>query len=224
MTKLIAIVLLLLISPGGANAAPSIPMEWSFEDVRFIDGGVLSGYMVYDSLHRSVLYWNVRVSGGDESVFPPFIYDSATSITAVLFGNSRPGESDRVERQPNRPGEFEPFVLIFRQFPQQTPGPDGFNSRDLRISPERPLNGEELFVPIGLLGDGSGYLSLECRNCFPLREIVQGGFEFRRYAPEYASDRPGNAPGQSLTPPGLVCKEQETSNQRGCSDFSVGRQ
>ena len=66
-------------------------VTWTLDGVTFSDGASASGSFEFDHATQTAVDWNISVSGGDESIFPPFTYSPATSCddtSAFGFGPS----------------------------------------------------------------------------------------------------------------------------------------
>lgn len=76
------------VTRSGAPLLPPPPgpvtLTWTLDNVTFADGGVATGTFDYVASRNSIVDWNVSVSGGDETTFPPFTYDPTTTEATAL--------------------------------------------------------------------------------------------------------------------------------------------
>lgn len=127
-------------------------LTWSLENVVFNDGGVATGTFIFDASSKSVLNWSISVSGGDEGVFPVFIYNPTTAPEAAVF-DADSGLSIQ--------------FFIDGSAPGGTP-----ESRTLVLTTEEPLTDEGGTVL--LRTTGISWNSRECYNCNPWRPVTTG--------------------------------------------------
>ena len=60
-------------------------VTWTLNGVTFNDGASASGSFEFDHAIQTVVDWDISVSGGDESTFPPFTYSPATGKLGFHF-------------------------------------------------------------------------------------------------------------------------------------------
>ncbi len=55
---------------------PINAIKWYLNNVKFTDGGTVSGWFIFDADAQKIWSWEFSVSGGEESTFPSFTFDS----------------------------------------------------------------------------------------------------------------------------------------------------
>jgi len=128
------------------NAVTALP--WSVS-LTFEDGGKGSGVLLYDASSRTMVNWSISVSGGNTIAFPPFSYAPADSFAAIGSGNAP------------MPERYWSFVT----------GTGAFGDRELRLVFLSSLTDAGGTVGLDL---SKSFLSTECFNCSPIRNIVSG--------------------------------------------------
>ncbi|MBW4684938.1 MAG: PEP-CTERM sorting domain-containing protein [Komarekiella atlantica HA4396-MV6] len=73
------------------KSASAVTLTWTLNNVIFNDGGQALGSFNYDANTNILSNWNISVSGGNESTFPPLTYTPNNSETNIfdnvyLFG------------------------------------------------------------------------------------------------------------------------------------------
>jgi hypothetical protein len=66
------------------------PLTWTLQNVTFSDGGTATGSFVYDASTETVVSYSISVSGGNTTVFPPFVYQNGgadNTGTSVVSGD-----------------------------------------------------------------------------------------------------------------------------------------
>jgi len=136
----------LILIPALASAAQ---VRWTFSNVKFNDGGTVSGYFIYDADNDTYDDFAVAVTTGTDPAFTRLIYDNST---ANVY-------DDNIGDVGNR------FVFSTND-----------NSRNLRITPVAKLTnaGGTVAMDIATASNNSG--SVECFNCGPARNITGGSF------------------------------------------------
>jgi len=139
--------------------AQAMPLRWTLNNVNFDDGGQVTGWFILDadlltpancnaSCNGAPSDWRLSVSGGNDTVFPPFTYDPPDIGWVFLPEYGFPGNSFQFE------------VLA--------------TSRLVAFHTAVPLtNGGgtvDLAPYFGVIGN-------ECYNCTPYRIIVSGSLE-----------------------------------------------
>ena len=120
ITRMLSTALVLLLSSGcfgnSGNSGSNSQVEWALENVVFEDGATASGSFVWDydldedgEGSNPLSSFRIQTRGGDESIFPPTVYDSN--------GNSRSLISDR------EPPTYISFRNTCRVFDLFTPRP-----------------------------------------------------------------------------------------------------
>jgi hypothetical protein len=121
------------------------PITWDF-NATFVDGGVASGFFVYNADEPAVFFglqpftdWDITVSGGDTSTFFPFEFTPANSTAGfwVAQGSFFVFESDAAF--PNPVVGLPPEPLLLRFFPS-SPLTDSAGSTT--IDPSNPYSVE----------------------------------------------------------------------------------
>ncbi len=86
-----ATVALGLVTGIDVKPASAVTLTWTLKNVIFDDGGQAVGSFNYDANTNTLSNWNISVSGGNESTFPPLTYAPSNSETDIfdnvyLFG------------------------------------------------------------------------------------------------------------------------------------------
>jgi len=150
MSKLLSLLSLLL----AGTSVWADPITWSLSDATFRDGGRASGFFVFDADTRIVLDYAITVTGGDEAVFPAFLYaPGAPWNTGAHVA----------------PTVSEDFIVFDTSVPNPDPG-FPLAVRQLRLAPLHLLTDAGGIVPFDL---ANAYLA-ECYNCNPDRLFVSG--------------------------------------------------
>jgi hypothetical protein len=123
------------------------PVTWTLRNVVFNDGGVATGFLVYDADTGSITDWNIATTGGNTSVFLSFEFTPANS-TAL---------ANRIN------GEFSFYSTAL--FPAE-----GDENLVFEFVPASPLTDAGGTVNINLQSLNSG----ECFDCDPDRSFVSG--------------------------------------------------
>ncbi len=132
----------------GLSSADQL-ITWNLQDATFTDGGVATGFFVFDSTTQTVSSYDISVSGGDTATFPNFVYQNDTPHNT--------GASDA------------PGCLAFLTDIDTFANPDWINNRQLRL-PTLPLPDSGGTVSLDLLNIYQG----ECYNCSPWRAFASG--------------------------------------------------
>ena len=148
-SRLAPLFLLALLGSLMPAAAFAVPVQWTFSNVRFADGGTASGSFVYDAETQELSVWSVSVAGGGVADFPPLTYDrdNATFTRDTGAGNPQPT-----------------LVLQTGASPP----------RQLRFTPNAPLSNVGGEVPLDLNTANNRAGGVECYNCTPSRLITDG--------------------------------------------------
>ncbi len=80
--------IVIVICSGFVSPAHAEPITWNLVNVRFSDGGTAQGYICFDATRRTVLDFDVRVSGGG---LDSFEYDPLTASVALSGSHSALG-------------------------------------------------------------------------------------------------------------------------------------
>lgn len=159
-----AVVLSFFASLFWGQQAAAIPITWNIVGGTFNDGGTFSGVLTYDydnvNFEGSITDWSITVSGGNQTDFPEFTYDTSNSSAWRYL-------SIAAESAGNEP------TFWFRD-------PDTFSRyRELFITPVSALDGSQSIVAL-TLGDGvagAAPVATECYYCNPWRWVTGGQFE-----------------------------------------------
>lgn len=151
-----------------ATQALATPITWKIVDARFDDGASVQGYLSFEwpgagAVVAPLADFRLSVTGGNEALFPPIVYDPASVVLAQFI---------RDPADPVLPPEGE-FLLLL-----DAANPFGRN-RSLRIAPTLPLDGALNVVPLLTVADlplPGGQGREECFNCVPFRVVVSGQF------------------------------------------------
>ncbi len=150
--------------------AQALPITWTLENVTFGSctswggsapgptfpcdpGGTATGSFTYDAATGVVSQWHISVSGGDETVFPPFTWDSTHPIV-----------DDTVQVVDSIPGEW------FFNFTGDTSPAWNGAPRQIRLAFEAPLPDIYGTVPLDL----ATQYGAECYACIPYRFFASG--------------------------------------------------
>ena len=138
------ILLTALAAIGAQRSASAAPVTWTLSNITFTDGGIATGSFTYDADTNIVSTWNITVSGGNTTSFPPFTYNpSDSSVDTPLFAFVLP---------PTDPAFIDDY-------------------RVLRLYPISPLTDAGGVVSLDMNPtDGS----VECFNCGPYRPVTGG--------------------------------------------------
>jgi hypothetical protein len=169
MNRLALCALSLCLVMSSADTTGAAPIRWTLEGVAFgpcwaqyvnraplvpcVSGGTAAGWFVFDAATQVVSDWSISVSGGDETVFPPFAWAPSADDEALL------PYADVI----NFSGDAAPAGLPWASRPRQirldlaTPLPDAY--------------GTVLIDPSSVIGEDLG---AECFACLPFRFIVSG--------------------------------------------------
>ena len=157
LPSLVAASLLLLVA--SATPAMAAPIVWSLTDVRFGDcyvgggtcasGGTATGFFVFDHATHTISDWSISVQGGDQAVFPSFIYSSSIGYA-------------RAEAV----GQWYEFLLFSDEKPQ-----DFRIARQIRLAFVSELPASGGYVAI----DPDNPYAAECYDCSPYRLFESGG-------------------------------------------------
>ncbi len=142
--------LLLVFALSWAGAVQALPLKWTLNGVTFDDGGIATGSFVFDADANELVSWNVEVSGGNETDFPPFVYTRVAAPNQSVF-------------------DPEPILGTFMEISED------FQSSDPRfivLHSDIPLTNDGGSVAFR---DGIDFISEECRGI--CRDIVSGSFE-----------------------------------------------
>ena len=71
---------------GGSAPAAATPLTWQMHDLRFADGGTVTGFFVFDAALGLIGTYALQVRGGDTAVFPEVDFTSDNS--EVLPGHA----------------------------------------------------------------------------------------------------------------------------------------
>ena len=129
-----------------AVAANAGPITWTLSDAVFGDGGTAVGSFVYDWSIQTVLSYSILTSGGNETDFPPFLFQNG--------GPNNIGVS--VAPGPD-------YISFYSNFTNGNP-----NGLDLRLGPVSGLTDAGGVVDLDLSD------SVQCYNCSPFRLFVSG--------------------------------------------------
>ena len=144
---------------GAPPPPPPATLTWTLDNVTFDDGGVASGTFDYDASRNLILDWNINVSGGDETTFPPFTYDPTTTEAHA--------STDLCVFNPCQ----DPKIALSLDFiidPFAVSPPD---TRVLVLTTDVLLTDSGGTVPLHIT---PGFRSRECFNCNPFRLVVTG--------------------------------------------------
>ena len=139
----------------------------TLEDVTFTDGGTARGEFIFNPGSDAITSWDIRVSGGDTTDFPPHTYNSSNSN--IIIGAASYLGVD--------------YTALF--FESTSILPTGIQRRrDIRFLLEIPFpaaGGVDPFVIedlaiIASLGSEAGF---ECFNCAPYRLFASGDIDGR---------------------------------------------
>ena len=135
-------------------AASAAPINWTLNNVTFVDQGTATGSFIFDADLGQVLSWSLSTQGGSTAPFAPGPnpYDSA------MLGHTA-SVSNCVE---------SPQCFNFQ---------NGAPNFDLRLGVLAPLTNAGGIVTLGPLhpGNSSGFATnFECVSCSPFRNIASG--------------------------------------------------
>jgi hypothetical protein len=137
----------LLVLVVSTTPASADPQTWNVR-MNFNDGGVGTGFFVFDVDTGKMLNYAISISGGDTTAFPTYTYTP---------GNSVFGTSDFVP---------EKFIWSFLL------GTGALGERQLRlVFSSRQLTNAGGTIPLDL---SVSFFHNECFNCFPNRTITSG--------------------------------------------------
>jgi hypothetical protein len=153
-----------------APRAGAMPIRWSLVDVTLGEcwaqyqpqaplvpcapGGQATGSFVFDAATATVSEWSIAVSGGDETVFPPFTWDSTDVLDSA--------------------GVVPPTVVYFSGDTAPAGLPWGSRPRQIRLVFQTPLPDAYGMVPIQPGGVIGVDLGADCFACLPFRWVVGG--------------------------------------------------
>jgi len=129
-----------------AVAANAGPITWTLSDAVFGDGGTAVGSFVYDASIQIVLSYSILTSGGNETTFPPFLFQNGAPDNTGVFVSTG--------------ADYISFHSSFTN--------GNLNGVDLRIGPVSGLTDAGGVVDLDLSD------SVECYNCSPFRLFVSG--------------------------------------------------
>ncbi len=158
---------LAVIAAAAATPARAALINETLTDVAFRDGGIATGFFIFDTSTGKLTSWSISVSGGDTSTFPAFTYTQSNSNPTVDIGDLGLPLTD-----------FEFLVN------DNSPDP-----RNLRILLENslPTTGGSDPLHIWPAGDTAHASGFECFDCVPFRLFSSGSVEGTVVSPEPAT-------------------------------------
>jgi hypothetical protein len=127
--------------------ASAFPQNWNLT-LKFDDGGIGTGFFVFDADTGVMLNYGITVNGGNEAFFPPFTYTPGNSVFST--GDFAPGKN----------------VWAFGL------GTGALGDRQLRlVFSSELLTDAGGTIPVDL---SVSFFHNECFNCFPNRTIISG--------------------------------------------------
>lgn len=136
---------------------------WNLSGVQFVDGAIASGSFAYDDVTQTLSSWNVRVSQGPAFLGFTYVPGNSIAYTTMQTGGLLP-------------------TLNF----DSASGGTGGSNRQLRITPQTPLDGSSANVAINLATPGGQSGGVECFNCGPFRVITAGSLSLTMLPPPIA--------------------------------------
>ena len=147
--------LLLFLIGGTALAAP---VKWSLQNANFVDGGMASGWFIYDATSNAVGPYLIDVSGGDTATFPAFTYEAGVAPNTAAYAFSSPM-----------------YVVFDTNIPSPDPDyPEAFRELRVQVATWMTDTGGEIPMSSGE----------ECYNCSPFRSFARGGSIVGQPVPE----------------------------------------
>jgi hypothetical protein len=136
---------------GWASLASASPLTENLQNATFYDGGVATGFFIFETASSSITDWSISVSGGNTGTFPALIYTPANSVASAGAGDLG-------------------FPLTGFSF-----GLNDF-SRYLALLLESslPLGGGADPFHIWPNGEAGHSYGFECLNCTPFRNLATG--------------------------------------------------
>jgi hypothetical protein len=140
--------MLAVLLAGSFSGLGAAPIVWTVQNAVFTDGGTLTGNFTYDPALNQFGNYRLEVAGGDESLFPAFVFQNGVAPNTIISRGN---------------GVFGFQTTLFRVgFPSQ--------NRMLQLF----LLGMDLLPANGGTVSLNLPISSDCYNCDPFRPLISG--------------------------------------------------
>jgi hypothetical protein len=145
--------MLAVLLAGSFSGLGAAPIVWTLQNAVFTDGGTLTGNFTYDRALNRIGNYRLEVAGGNESLFPAFVFQNGVA--------------------PNTTASLNPVF----------PSGQAFVFRTSLVRPSNPSSQRLILLgfPVGFaLPDNGGPVELDlrssadCYSCSPFRSLVSG--------------------------------------------------